>query len=677
MFMKIKFLIFVCTHLFFATISIYCRAQTESAAELQRILDTAQNPIQKEDARMKLSAKTKYSDPNKSKDLAEQAVINCRELNDVRLLTRAYLTCGTILGIMGEYEEATQSNDSAWVYCQMVSNDSIRNELYGRISSNQGWVQNALGDNSAAISSYFEALKYFELAESKRGVAVCQLHLANLYELIGMSEQSLEYLFKAYHLSIEFNYRVLEGAATANIGLAFRNSGELDSAEYYFNAGLVIEIELGNDGNIGVGYSNLAEILMKKGNLERAIELSKVAIEYKRKFGVTNSLIMTHSNLSNYYMQIGEFNNSLAHLDTSFVYADSISSLEEKMFAYRQRAELHSEMGNAGKAFEDLLKYTVIKDSLFDTQRESIMAAYKKHEKYEFESEKLKLENRNLKLSEGAKIDQERIDKRNWTLAVVFLVLIATLVVVSVQRRGRILLRKEKRETESKNLKLSEQNKKLDEQKISITEQNQLLEQKQQELDALYQDMSHRISNWITNLLAVKSVFNDGSDQSAQAILDHLMSRIETMKELHLALKIGGRDNMSSVNEMLTTLAANMKQASVERNWSVQISAPDITLSPETSLYLMSFAHELVLNSLKHARHERNSSDIGIKVEADGSALRLEVFDNGLEASGGNSTGSGIGVTLMRKMVVEILGGQFEIERKSEMYKTTIKFRYA
>lgn len=121
------------------------------------------------------------------------------------------------------------------------------------------------------------------------------------------------------------------------------------------------------------------------------------------------------------------------------------------------------------------------------------------------------------------------------------------------------------------------------------------------------------------------------------------------------ALAPDAGDFRTVLGNFLFRWQAQLEEAHVRSNWTIDVPDNGLILSPQASLQLLRIAQEALTNVLKHAR----ASHVQVSLCHKGGTLELEIVDNGLGET--RSNGAGRGLENMRARARQ-MGGNFELQ---------------
>jgi signal transduction histidine kinase len=100
---------------------------------------------------------------------------------------------------------------------------------------------------------------------------------------------------------------------STNIGQAFSNKYQFDSAATYYNIGIENAIKVQDSSAIGYLFNSIGVLYWKKGEFNLAIEKFKAGVEVHRKFGNNKRIVRSLNNLGSSYWNLKNYNIALQY----------------------------------------------------------------------------------------------------------------------------------------------------------------------------------------------------------------------------------------------------------------------------------------------------------------------------------------------------------------------------
>ena len=172
--------------------------------------------------------------------------------------------------------------------------------------SANGYYLYLSGDHTAAIEKQREALNLVGDDPNLRITGICYIRLANIYESLEKTSDSMRLLHKALPIFIKTNDPVNTSYVENFIGYLLWVNGEYDNALEYFIQALKIRETLGNRADLAKTENNMGSVYFQKGDYENALvyflRSLKIIDDVSRKKGVAYTL----GNIGKTYVNLGK-----------------------------------------------------------------------------------------------------------------------------------------------------------------------------------------------------------------------------------------------------------------------------------------------------------------------------------------------------------------------------------
>jgi serine phosphatase RsbU (regulator of sigma subunit)/Tfp pilus assembly protein PilF len=186
-------------------------------------------------------------------------------------------------------------------------------------------------------------------------------------ELIEIKLQ--EELNKAVKLKLLDTY----AAAINNIGIIYRDEGNIPEAIKYYEQSFDIQKQLNNEEGIGLCLSNLGVIYQEQGNTSKAIEYYSKSLKIKEKVyahskkDITNlGIVNTLANIGSLYLQQKEYDLALEYFNKSLTLNKKLNNLEIIASSYNNIGVTYNKLKEYTKALEYYNKSLTICEQLKD-----------------------------------------------------------------------------------------------------------------------------------------------------------------------------------------------------------------------------------------------------------------------------------------------------------------------
>lgn len=252
--------------------------------------------------------------PDSALKYANISNIESRQLSYERGLAESHFTLGQIFANHGTFSKAISSYSEAIKYFQLIGQWQGLAETY-----------NALGNLYYYTHQHQEALKQHETAlaictkyQLKKQEAITLGHLGHFYEKQSDYHKALEYQNKA--LEIYVFLKDNEGLSTinGNIGSIYEDLGKLDLARTYFEKALEYNLKTTNAQERIIHLNNLGDSYRKQNRLEKVLELTTQSLELAKQLEQNYQMKSAYRDLSETYALMGNFEAAHQNLNTAF-----------------------------------------------------------------------------------------------------------------------------------------------------------------------------------------------------------------------------------------------------------------------------------------------------------------------------------------------------------------------
>jgi len=222
------------------------------------------------------------------------------------------------------------------------------------------------GNTKKALESLYIILKEAKSSKNYSLILDANLLLADIYRDNGDYVKSTKYLNEALHF-------VSENKSELHIiyfkkGGNYQNEGIIDSALVNYEKSIFIGNQIENKFDLKAKvHANLSGIYYLKANYPKAIEHSKIAIEFQRIIGNKEIEAGILNNLGGIYYMTGNYNEALKTFQSALsLVGFGQEELQKKTrnTSYINIAYAYSGLKNFEKAFEYQDKYFSLNDSL-------------------------------------------------------------------------------------------------------------------------------------------------------------------------------------------------------------------------------------------------------------------------------------------------------------------------
>jgi two-component sensor histidine kinase len=305
-------------------------------------------------------------------------------------------------------------------------------------------------------------------------------------------------------------------------------------------------------------------------------------------------------------------------------------------------------MGDYKNAYQSFKNYSIIKDSLFTSDKNDAIAEMQA----KFDVEKNQQNVKEIELQK--KIDNETNSRQRLLLIIIIIVILISLLFTMILFRN-------KQKVNS-----------LLEQKNAAIQAN--LEQK----EVMMGEIHHRVKN---NLQMVSSILDlqarDLTDEKSMRVIEDSLSRINAISLIHQRLYQSDNIRGIKINTYLQELAfdilKNFTPTSQSNPIVLQCQIDDLDMDLESAIPIGLITAELITNACKYAFTSIEKPEIKIALNKQNNILILTVTDNGVgKQASVNESGTSFGTKLIKSLSRKL---RAEINENSSEKGTVIQLK--
>ena len=502
-------------------------------------------------------------------------------------------------------------------------------------SNNIAVCQDIKGNSVEAIKQFISTIKLFEELKDTNKIAQCYSQMGISYFFQYQYENAQLYYQKAIDLYLKTNNKKELAGVLINQGIVYTYINKNDEAEKNYLNALNIYQEENNIAGLSPTYNSLAKIYYAKKDYEKAIQYYKQSEFYSLQSNNLFNLIPIYNSLAIVYKELKKYDEAKNYSNKSIDISKQIGALEREMFCHETMSDILFAMGDYKNAYESFKNYSIIKDSIFTSDKNDAIAEMQA--KFDVEKNQQKVTEIELK----KKIDDEANTKQRLLFIVVIIVILISLVFTMIVVRN-------KQKVNS-----------LLEQKNTAIQAN--LEQK----EVMMSEIHHRVKN---NLQMVSSILDlqarDLTDEKSMRVIEDSLSRINAISLIHQRLYQSDNIRGIKINTYLQELAFDILKnfSSSVTTTPIQLTCKvdDLNMDLESAIPIGLITAELITNACKYAFLSIEKPEITITLNKQQDALVLIVTDNGVgKQAAVNESGTSFGTKLIkslsRKLRAEII----------------------
>ena len=140
--------------------------------------------------------------------------------------------------------------------------------------SNVGYVHRLQGNYGLAADSYRKGLDIYQELKDKSGIARALTSIASVHYLEHNYDEALKYYKQSLEMRIAIGEKDAIAITYCNMALSYADMNNLDLALEYLGTGLKLFQEVGDKTGIAIAENNISQILLRRGEYQRALEIA-------------------------------------------------------------------------------------------------------------------------------------------------------------------------------------------------------------------------------------------------------------------------------------------------------------------------------------------------------------------------------------------------------------------
>ncbi|MEO5600690.1 MAG: tetratricopeptide repeat-containing sensor histidine kinase [Cyclobacteriaceae bacterium] len=250
-------------------------------AQGQDIIDSLESKLQntlsdsdRVDVLINLSLQYRYSDINKSRELALNALKISEDRNLLQKKILSYQNIGSLYSISGDYSTALRYDNLAMANSLEVS-------------------------DSASLSKDFN-------------------NVANDYYDLGEYDEAYYYFTQSYRTARAIDDSLRMTIALHNVGRVFKELGQYDRALSHLNLSLGLSREINDIEGVPYSLDEIGDVMLRKGEYDSAFIILLRSLALTRQQNIFILEPGTLSKLANVHLHSRNYSKALAYYDTTF-----------------------------------------------------------------------------------------------------------------------------------------------------------------------------------------------------------------------------------------------------------------------------------------------------------------------------------------------------------------------
>jgi tetratricopeptide (TPR) repeat protein/DNA-binding CsgD family transcriptional regulator len=313
------------------------------------------------------------------------------EINDIIDIGAIQNIFGLIYCRKGDYKLSELNYRKALAIYENLKDTNRIAAVLGNI----GIVYTEKADYTKALEYCLEAIK---LNENNSSLTTS---IGIIYGEQGNHEKSLAYYKKSQEICLSMSDKNDIANAYSNIGVAYYNLHNLDSAETNYLYALNNYKEVGNKNGLSQIYYNLGVLYLDKGRTNDALAQYQKALLIQKDVGNKEGESTTLLDIANLYKNSKNYSNAIEYYNQALSIANEIGLKRNCYKACNELSGIYANLNEYAKAYKYYKEYVTIKDSIFNTESNNKLLTLETQYETEKKENKILLLNKEVQLKES------------------------------------------------------------------------------------------------------------------------------------------------------------------------------------------------------------------------------------------------------------------------------------
>ncbi|OKS85848.1 ATP-binding protein [Mucilaginibacter polytrichastri] len=249
-----------------------------------------------------------------------------------------------------DLKKSTLLANNALIQSREINNTALTGQSLNRLSL----FYMIMGEYTAAIEYAQEAIKHFELLNDERGIADAKYSIAGVYYKTDNYHLGLVYLMDCLVIYRKYQDYHNQARAQKSLGTIYEYIGDIRNAVRAYESSIEAAEIIKDNNLISNAYNPLSGIYLKQGDINKAMQLIEDAIELKNESGDIRGLAFSIYGRGKVYTKTGEYQKAERDFKEAMVIHNRENDKLGNAMALYKMGVLYVEMGRNDEAKEIL-----------------------------------------------------------------------------------------------------------------------------------------------------------------------------------------------------------------------------------------------------------------------------------------------------------------------------------
>jgi len=242
--------------------------------------------------------------------------------------------------------------------------------LRGTFNNISGIAMDEMGNRAQALKYYLHALDIFELLKDEEKIASVETNIGVIYEEQKNFDEAEKYYMMAFHLAIKIQDTTLMSASYNNLANIYSARKKYKKALDYTFKSLALSRKKNDLFTVAMDLSNIGDAYENLKDDSSAFDYYQQALKLARKIHDNRTISISLSSLADYYEKKQNIPQAIRYATESWKKVQNGGDVNNELAFLKQLQHLYAVNGNYKKAYNFMLRYVDMRDSIFSKQNE-------------------------------------------------------------------------------------------------------------------------------------------------------------------------------------------------------------------------------------------------------------------------------------------------------------------
>ncbi len=571
-------------------------------AQDQHDIDSLSAYLTKPDDSLKLMAisdlawEYNSSDVRKAISLSFKGVEIAKKLKRDGSLGQAYSDLGTSYYYKRDFDSSAYFYEKAEPLAKAAGDSMELASLYNKM----GALYKERAEFKTSLNYSFESLRIYQALALPKKIALLYNNIGTTYEMLKNFTMAGSYYQKALTINLAENSKGGMGRNYMGLGNVSTTTHQYDEALSYYGKAESIFYELGWGIELSAVLNNIGNIYDEQKKYPESLARRTEALQIAIGMEDIQEQAKFHNYIADVMMKMKRFKEAESHIQQAGKLIRDVESNELRMDLYEVSSKYYFGTGNYEKGNNYLLRFHGLKDSLYSAELSQNVAAMEvKHNMQQLRLEKAETESANLKLSNDTLAATQQ---RNLILLLCGCILIGGSLVIYFYNERK------KRANEKKRL-------------------NAVLESEENERARIARELHDGLGQILSTARLNAAALEDSVDPEDEAILkttlqliDQSVSEVRSISHNLMPRALSDK----GLTEALTELVNQINTGKALRI-GFEHNTIKATLGKAVEIAIYRIVQEVLNNMIRHSE----ATQANLKLDQQATQLHISISDNG------------------------------------------------